>query len=149
MKKFTVYITALQLLCLSTSAFGSQPQLPFMKSTDFTPFWPGTEKIDPLPATVSNFEFKNQGDKVLTDGNMKGHISLVNFFFTSCGMVCPRLMSKVQSVQKELASIAGLRIYSFSVMPEVDSPARLLTYAHNRKIDLKNWDLVTGDRAAI
>lgn len=139
------------LVLLSKAALASPiANLPYMKATDFTPYWKGDNSNQNIePATISSFQFKNQENKTLTENSMKGHISLVNFFFTSCGSVCPRLMNQVQKVQKNLSSVSGLRIYSISVMPEVDSTSLLARYAKSRRIDLKNWDLITGDRTAI
>lgn len=138
------------LAFFSSQAWCVQPlSLPYMKASDFTPFWKDSKNEGISPATVSSFQFKNQSNQNLTENNMKGHVSLVNFFFTSCGFVCPRLMTQVQNVQKQLSSVSRLRIFSFSVMPEVDSPEILSGYAKSRNINLKNWDLITGDRASI
>lgn len=38
---------------------------------------------------------------------------------------------------------------SFSVDPEVDTPARLTQYAKARALDLSNWSFVTGDSLSI
>lgn len=146
-----LFFLNLFLTFFSSAAFATEiSALPYMKATDFTPFWKtSVAEWTFAPATVSHFQFKNQSNETLTEGSMKGHISLVNFFFTRCGSVCPRLMSRLQSVQKALFPISGLQIYSISVMPEVDSPGLLASYAQSRNINLKNWNLITGDRSAI
>jgi protein SCO1/2 len=151
MKSSITILSVLSFLIFSDFTFAKETlPLPFMNASDFTPFW-RDEKSNQnrIPATVSAFQFKNQLNKALTESHMRGHISLVNFFFTSCGNVCPRLMNRVQSIQKDLSSLSGLKIYSISVMPEVDSPTRLADYAQARQLNLKNWDLITGDRSAI
>ncbi len=139
------------LVLVSAPAWAApQPPLPFMSASDFTPYWnDSAQKPAPLPATVTPFQLKTQSNGLLTEASLRGHVSLVNFFFTSCGSLCPRLMSQVQKVQEKLAPLAQARFYSFSVTPERDSPERLLDYAKARKLDLRNWDLVTGDHDAI
>jgi protein SCO1/2 len=139
------------LTAVATVAVSAAPAaLPYMKASDFTPFWRDVPAEAQTPAaTVTPFKLKTQADHELTDESLKGHVSLVNFFFASCGAVCPRLMSQMQSVQKKIAAVPGARLYSVSVTPEDDSPERLAQYAKARKFDLRNWDLVTGDHAAI
>lgn len=138
------------LLTLNAFASTPSPSLPFMKASDFTPFWKeGTGGEDVPAATVTPFRFKNQADRAVTESDLKGHVSLVNFFFTSCGFVCPRLMTQVQGVQKKLPSGSKIRIFSISVMPEDDLPAKLRAYAKARSINLRNWDLITGKRDEI
>lgn len=149
---FKVKVRYLLLGCLlSFSASASTDlALPFMDANSFTPYW--TEepsRVVQQPATVTPFQFTNQLGEAVTDSQMRGHVSLVNFFFTSCGSICPRLMSQVQKVQKKLASVPQARFYSFSVTPKRDTPERLSFYAKSRKLDLKNWDLITGNHEAI
>jgi protein SCO1/2 len=42
-----------------------------------------------------------------------------------------------------------VHFYSISVTPEEDSPSRLSSYAETRKINLTNWDFLTGDHDTI
>jgi protein SCO1/2 len=128
-----------------------------MSHADFTPYWPQSphpgdtnpNNAPQQPATVPSFQFKNQSGATISDSSLRGHLSVVSFFFTSCGNVCPRLISRVQEVQKKLGTTGDLRIYSFSVAPQTDSPEQLASYAKSRKLDLRNWDLITGERDAI
>jgi protein SCO1/2 len=148
--KIVLLALGLMFCSMGFPLFAETLPLPYMKASDFTPFWKSTlTEKDPIPAAVDAFRLKNQANQVLTEKSMKGHISLVNFFFTSCGSVCPRLMNQVQKVQKKLIGVSGVRIYSISVTPDEDSPRQLADYAKSRTMDLKNWDLITGDRAEI
>jgi protein SCO1/2 len=143
-------VIAAVLMSLTSLAWGVD-SLPQFEKADLTPFWPaelpkGTTKE---VAQVEAFTLTNQAGKVVTASSLDGHLSVVHFFFATCHDVCPRMVSQVQRLQRELASIRGLRFYSVSVTPEADRPEKLKAFAEARKLDLSNWDLLTGDRAEV
>jgi protein SCO1/2 len=124
--------------------------LPFFSTDDFTPYWESESHHS--PAAVQPFSVIDQNGKAVTDQTLKGRISLVNFFFGQCGTVCPTMMlslKKFQSQLKKSGEASFVRFYSFSTMPEQDSPGMLRDYARVRNLDLTNWSLLTGDVAEI
>ena len=59
-------------------------------------------------------------------------------------------MKNVQALQKAVSDQAkNIQIYSFSVLPDIDTPDKLRAYAKDYKIDLKNWTLLTGNKKEI
>ena len=124
--------------------------LPYLASDDFTPYWPGeTSKETRTAARVGAFRLENQNGNAITENSLRGHLSLVSFFFSECSSVCPLLMGKIQLVQKELGSSSNLRFYSLSITPGNDTPEKLRDFARRRHLALGNWDLVTGDQIEI
>lgn len=116
--------------------------LPFLTRADFTPTWSSDEEV----ARVSEFRLVDHGGKPLSHAAMQGHPSVVNFFFATCHGICPTMMSRMQEVQRKLSAVEGMRIYSITITPNSDTPEKLREYARGRKIDLRNWSLVTGDQ---
>ncbi len=58
------------------------------------------------------------------------------------------MMHNIQSFQKKLGS-DKVNFYSFTVHPKTDPPEKLKTYAATHKLDLKKWQLLTGDENQI
>jgi len=101
-----------------------------------------------LPGAVKNFSLKNQDNKEVTLKNWKGKIVVVDFFFTHCGTICPKMMSNLKDVQTTYAGDTSVVLNSFSVDPENDSVQQLKRYALRFGID-SQWNLFTGDKNEI
>ncbi|RYG29073.1 MAG: SCO family protein, partial [Chitinophagaceae bacterium] len=75
-------------------------------------------------------------------------IVVVDFFFTHCAAICPRMTAGVKQVQQAFSK-DELHIASISVDPERDSVGRLRWYQEKFSIDPANWELLTGDKKEI
>lgn len=75
---------------------------------------------------------------------LEGKVLVLSSFFTSCPIVCPKVMRRLRGVRSWLGDRAGREVHlvSFSVDPETDTPQRLRRYAERHRID---WTLVTGE----
>jgi len=70
---------------------------------------------------------------------------MVNFIFTTCTTICPVMTGVLSQVQKELGPEAErVRMISFSIDPEYDTPERLREYAERFKAG-PEWRFFTGD----
>lgn len=70
---------------------------------------------------------------------------MVNFIFTTCTTICPVMTGVLSQVQKELGpEAANVRMISFSIDPEYDTPERLREYAERFKAG-PQWRFFTGD----
>jgi protein SCO1/2 len=121
--------------------------LPYYNSPDFTPVWnidPGKKGLHTIPP----FSFTNQNNERVTEKTFDNTIYVAGFFFTSCGVVCPKMTVNVKKVQQAFAGNHQLAFLFHTVTPWIDSSARLKAYA--KKYQLNNqWQLVTGDQSAI
>ncbi len=72
---------------------------------------------------------------------------VVNFIFTSCTAICPILSSTFSQVQKRFNEIKApkLKLISFSIDPERDTPARLKEYAQKFNAG-ERWKFYTGTK---
>jgi protein SCO1/2 len=101
----------------------------------------------PLPVfgQVPAFQLVDEHGAPYTAGSLQGHTTVVDFIFTRCPSSCPRLTARMGEIQKRLTSDgSGVRLASFSVDPENDTPAVLAAYAAKAGADPARWAFVTG-----
>jgi protein SCO1/2 len=111
----------------------------------------------PLPrlGAIPTFAMHDQRAREITDGTLRGAVSVVDFFFTSCPVSCPRLTSRLADVERRLAArhpdraAFPARLVSISVDPENDTPARLAEYARKYGANDDRWWFLTGDAASL
>jgi protein SCO1/2 len=62
---------------------------------------------------------------------IQGKTVLINFFYAECVGICPQMTSNLLKIQKGLGDCVGRDtfIYSISLKPEQDTPAKLMHYA--------------------
>lgn len=124
--------------------------LPFYNTADLTAEW-----IAPTDAAyasihqIAPFSFRNQLGQIINSDSLRGHIYLANFFFSSCPIVCPRMMGNLDTVQRVFKKNKQVKLVSFSVMPWVDSVKRLYQYGKDHGINPQQWYLLTGNKNRI
>ena len=110
------------------------------------------EMVDPELLRVGNghaiaeFSFQNQLGKITTDKDVSGKVFVVEYFFTTCGTICPKMNIQMQRVQKAYLGNENFKILSFTVNPEVDSIAQMKRYADNHGAKSNQWFFLTGDK---
>ena len=92
-----------------------------------------------LPTTnfVKPFAFTNQNGRTITENKLKGKVTVVEYFFTTCKGICPRMNNSIMKVYKEYKDEPDFLILSHTVQPETDSVPRLKFYADSLKIDTR------------
>jgi protein SCO1/2 len=107
---------------------------------------PHLDDLGALPA----FALTAHTGEPFTDAEMRGHVSVVDFIFTRCDAICPVLSMKMQGLQKATAKVGDrIKLVSFSVDPEHDTPAVLAAYAERFQADPTRWAFVTGDSTVV
>jgi protein SCO1/2 len=99
--------------------------------------------------TIADFAFTNQNGKTITQKDYKDKIYVADFFFTTCGTICPIMTTNMIDIQKAFAGNPKVMLLSHTVFPEIDSVPALKAYALKKGIDDQKWNLVTGDKKAI
>lgn len=136
-------------ILVSQYAFSKNRVIPFFESKELTPYWP-SQNNNYSPATVGKFKAINQHEEKITQESFRNKYSLINFFFVQCPEICPMMMRNVKRLQKTIgAKNKKIQIFSFSVLPETDTPERLREYAESYNIKSNNWSLLTGDKKDI
>lgn len=74
---------------------------------------------------------------------------MINFVFTTCTTICPVMSGIFAQVQSQLGPEADdVRMVSFSIDPEYDTPERLRAYAKQYGAG-SQWQFLTGDLDAL
>ncbi len=94
----------------------------------------------------------NQDGKKLRfyDDMIKGKVVMINFVYAGCKDACPLETAKLRQVQEALGERVGRDIfmYSITIDPKHDTPARLKEYAKRYKV-APGWQFLTGKEAEI
>ncbi|WP_027393458.1 SCO family protein [Aquimarina latercula] len=103
-------------------------------------------KINGKPRKVPEFAFLNQDSLLITNHDYKGKVYVVDFFFTSCPTICPKMSRNLVYLQNKLKDYQNFGIASFTINPKRDTPRILKKYAENYGIVNPDWHLLTGER---
>lgn len=98
---------------------------------------------------IADFAFTNQNGKIITQKNYENTIYVADFFFTTCPTICPKMTNNMVWLQEQLKKYPSVKLLSFSVTPDIDTPQVLKKYALKKGVDDSRWNLVTGDKKDI
>lgn len=110
--------------------------------------------------TVKNIRLVNQLGDTVNLYDIKNKAIVMDFFFTSCGSICPTLTRNMRTLQasfekgsKNVTTDADgpnrVQFISMSIDPERDNPARLKSYADRYGANSDNWWFLTGNKDSI
>jgi protein SCO1/2 len=101
---------------------------------------------EPLPviSTIPEFALTDQSNQSFGSADLMGKVWIASFVYTTCPGPCPRVVQRASEVQQRLGGEPDLRMVSFSVDPEADTPQALAAYAGSRNIDAQRWRFLTG-----
>ncbi|MFK7785797.1 MAG: SCO family protein [Crocinitomicaceae bacterium] len=95
---------------------------------------------------IGDFSFLNQHGETITQDEVEGKVYIAEYFFTTCGTICPKMNKQMQRVQFEFADNDDVRILSFTVDPEVDTVAQMKRYADSHGAKSGQWHFLTGSK---
>lgn len=98
---------------------------------------------------VQPFAFTNQDGQTLTDKDVAGKVNVVNFFFTTCNSVCPRMNNNLKPVYEEFKNQDDFIILSYTCDPLRDSASVLKRYADSLRVDTRKWTFLTGRKDSL
>jgi cytochrome oxidase Cu insertion factor (SCO1/SenC/PrrC family) len=102
-----------------------------------------------LYGTVPDFELVSQTGDTVRLADLRGTVWIGDFIFTHCASTCPMMTAQMKRIQASLGDAAGVRLVSFSVDPERDTPERLAEYAAGYGATPDRWLFLSGDKARI
>jgi len=102
-------------------------------------------KPPPVVGQVPDYRLTDQHGKPFGSAELAGKVYVVDFVFTRCRSICPRMTAQMKKLQTRFAK-AGVPIHlvSISVDPEHDRPPVLAAYAKKHGADPKRWHFLTG-----
>ncbi len=107
---------------------------------------------------VADIKLVNQLGDTVSLKNIKGKAIVIDFFFTSCGSICPSLTRNMVKLQRSFITggdpmnkidTSVVHFVSFTVDPERDSVSRIKDYADKFGVNHDNWWLLTGSKDSI
>ena len=98
---------------------------------------------------IADFAFTNQNGEVITQKDYENTIYVADFFFTTCPTICPKMTDNMVWLQNQLKSNPEVKLLSFSVTPDIDTPDVLKKYAQEKGVDDSRWNLVSGNKKDI
>jgi len=109
----------------------------------------GCAREKPLPVfgEIPRFELLNQQGRKFDGSSLNGHVWVADFIFTNCESSCPRMSSKMHSIQS--ATDNAVKLVSFTVDPRRDTPQALAEYGKKYSADDARWTFLTGDTATL
>ncbi len=105
---------------------------------------------------IGNLLAVNQfGEPVLLNADLRGKMVALNFFFTSCTSVCPKMSAHMRMLEYAFRRTpmrqndTTIQFVSVSVDPRNDTPGALRAYAKRVGADENHWWFLTGDKGTI
>jgi protein SCO1/2 len=105
------------------------------------------EKPLPVYGQIPQFELLNQHGQKFGRAALDGHVWVADFIYTNCEGPCPRMSSRMHGIQA--ATEPGVKLVSFTVDPERDTPRALAEYGHKFAADDSRWNFLTGETATL
>lgn len=96
--------------------------------------------------SINDFSFLNQLGETITKKDVEGKIFVTDFFFTTCGGICPKMTTQLSRVQAEFRSNPNFLILSHTVNPSNDTVEVMYKYAERFNADHKKWWFLTGSK---
>ena len=155
LKEYRVFIGFFVLFsAITISAFYTvlkpKKSLPIFNPSDVNPeMVDSTIQYVAIDHTIADFSFTNQNGKTITQKDYAGKIYVADFFFTTCGSICPKMTNNMVWLQNQIKNNPKVLLLSHSVTPDIDSVPVLKKYALEKGVIDSKWNLVTGNKKDI
>ena len=94
---------------------------------------------------LPDFQMVDQQGKKVTNADLRGKVLVVDFIFTTCPTICPRLTERMATLGKQLEADADIHLVSITVDPENDTPEKLAAYGSRYGAKPEQWTFLTGE----
>jgi protein SCO1/2 len=110
------------------------------------------EMVDPtllqigIGHSIGAFEFENQDGVLISNKEVKGKVYVAEYFFATCKSICPIMNRQMQRIQSAYEKDKRLKLLSFTVDPDNDTPEKLKKYAQDHHYIKGKWHFLTGKK---
>lgn len=108
----------------------------------------GKQIPDTIYHRVSDFSLLNQNADTVDFYTDTVKLSVVNFFYTSCGENCDEILKEMARVRDRFKDNKLIRFISISVDP-ADKPPVLRKFAEKYDAEVPKWNFLSGDTAVV
>jgi protein SCO1/2 len=105
-------------------------------------------KLPPI-SRLEPFRFINQDGQPITEKNVRDKVVAVEYFFTTCPGICPRMNNNLRKAYDALKDEKDFLILSHTCDPDRDSVPRLKRFADSMKVDTDTWMFLTGRKDSL
>ncbi|ESU23203.1 cytochrome c oxidase biogenesis protein YpmQ [Flavobacterium enshiense DK69] len=99
--------------------------------------------------SVPAFELTDQNNKKISNKDYFGKVYVVEFFFSTCPTICPKMNQNMLQLQKEFYGKPDFGIASITIDPEKDTSEHLKRHAETLGVKHYNWHFLTGNKEYI
>ncbi|MFN5148000.1 MAG: SCO family protein [Flavobacteriia bacterium] len=151
--KRVFFLTIFSILMITVIFFANQPKeqaLPVINPVDLN-----DEMVDPellrvgYGHTIGKFSFPDQNGNTISQEDVRGKVYVVEYFFTTCGTICPKMNKQMQRVHSVYKGNKDFAILSFTVDPVTDTIEQLKRYASQHGADGSQWHFLTGAKDSL
>lgn len=91
-------------------------------------------------------KWKNQNNDTISLMDLKGDVLVMVMIYTSCTSACPRLVSDMRSIEKQIPDKQKnkVKLVFVSIDPLTDTPTRLKEFAKENQMDNDQFVFLTG-----
>ena len=89
------------------------------------------------------------GQAIVAQEDLANQYVVLDFFFTSCPSICPKMSGNMQRIQQELKDLGGFSLVSISIDERRDTVQRLREYATLYEADTNTWSFLRGSREEV
>jgi protein SCO1/2 len=100
------------------------------------------KEIGPAP----KFKLTDQNNKTITNADYLGKVYVLEFFFTTCPSICPKMNRNMVDIQNKFFGNPNFGIASISIDPNHDTPQILKDHAELLGARSSNWHFLTGNK---
>lgn len=110
---------------------------------------PSPSPVADLDWPVPDFRLTERNGTTVTKADLLGKVWVASFVFTRCTGPCPAVTATVARLQEELKKQPDVRLVTFTVDPDRDTPDELKKYADRYGADPQRWLFLTGKEGEI
>lgn len=144
--KYLISAVILATLAIVSSCqpSGSNAPLPIIGNHIVDP-----ETGDTTYHQIRDFTFVDQDSQLISNDYFEGKAYIVDFFFTSCPTICPKVKKQMMRIYDRYEDDDRLLLLSHTIDVKHDTVAKLKKYAVGLGVDTPKWRFVTGEKDSI
>jgi protein SCO1/2 len=101
------------------------------------------KEVAPKIGTVNHWR---QDSILINNDSLQKYIYVTDFFFTSCPTICPKVTKEMLRIHDAFKNEPRVKLVSYTIDPERDTPSKLKLYADNLQVNQKQWWFLNGDK---
>lgn len=99
--------------------------------------------------SIPAFRLTAETGRDFDNSALAGKVWVADFIFTNCPGPCPRMSGLMRQLQNSVRDLPDVRLVSFTVDPERDTPEVFSGYARRYQAEPGRWFFLTGPRPAL